>query len=227
MKQFNHIVIHKDNASLMKLMEKMMALEGEDFSYDKEASDRVNAAAARDSTCKGTYYALFSSKEESLYYATVFMSVKDDELKVFNINSSDHRYSDLGITRFNFVMNSFFHHFMARCLDESFADCISISGEVRSLKDDLGDEVYKALKAWESICNKEHPTSHPMDEQLWFDFICKLYESGKSLHPSEFAQWLCEDCNWPPYYNNAVAETAEKLEYSLSLLNYYGRFGNN
>lgn len=221
MRQFQHIEIHKDNASLMALVKKMIALQGMDYVYNKEASDRTNEGCQKDTNCRGTYYALFSTTKPELFCTTVSVSVKDDELKVFNINSTDYRYSDLGITRYNMVINTFFHHFMARCLDESFTGCVSITGEMRSLEEELGEETYKALHAWESTCNKEHPISHPMDEQMWFDFVCKLHASDKSLHPSDFSQWLSEDCKWPSYYNDAIEEMAEKLEYSISLLDYY------
>ena len=227
MKQFNRIEIHKDNASLMVLIEKMIALKKEDFQYDKEASAKTNEACENDTICRGTYYALFKTDLESLYKTTVFVSVKGNELKVFNITSSDSRYSDLGITRYNFVLNQFFHHFMARCLDASYSNSISISGEEQKMEDLIGEDAYKALTKWEHSCNKETPVSHPMDEQLWFDFICKLHESGKNLHPSDFSQWLSEDCKWSSYYSEAIDDLSEKLEYSLSLLKYYGQFNNN
>lgn len=226
MKQFNNIEIHKDNASLMRLLERMKKLENSDFYYDKEASERTNQGCKHDTICGGTHYAVFSSNQEALCYAIVFVSVKGDELKVFNINSSDPRFSNLGITRYNFIINNFFHHFMAKCLDESFTDCISISGEVRSLEDEIGEEAFKALCAWENMCNKEAPIAHPMDENAWFVFLCKLKKNRKKLHPSDFSQWLTEDCKWPSYYNNVIAELEENLEYSQSLLDYYVKFGD-
>ncbi len=227
MKQFNHIEIHKDNASLMALVDKMIALKNEDFHYDKEASERTNEGCKNDTICEGTYYFLFKTDLESLYKTTVFVSVKGNELRVFNVISSDTRYFDLGITRYNFVIDQFFHHFMSKCLDTSFSNCISISGEEQKMENIIGEDAYKALMKWENFCNKENPTSHPTDEELWFDFLCKLHKSGKSLHPSDFSQWLSEDCKWSSYYSEAIDDLTEKLEYSLSLLNYYGQFNNN
>lgn len=227
MKQFNSIEIHKDNASLMVLVGKMIGLDKEDFHYDKEASDRTNEGCKNDSICGETYYALFKTDLETLYKTTVFVSVKDDELRVFNITSSDSRYSDLGVTRYNFVLNQFFHHFMAKCLDVSFSDCISIAGEELKMEDIIGEDAYKALTKWEHYCNKEYPISHSVDEELWFNFLCKLHKGGIILHPSDFSQWLSEDCKWSSFYSEAIDNLSEKLEYSLSLLKYYGQFNNN
>lgn len=221
MKQFNHIEIHKDNATLIKLVEKMMTLKNKDFFYDKEASTRTNEGCKDDPVCGDTYYALFTTKQESLYLATVFVSVKDEELKVFNIISSDPRYSQLGIEQYNYVINHFFHHFMAVCLDMSFTGCISVSGEELSVEKLIGKEALEALVKWEKTCNKDNPIAHPMDEKMWFAFLKALHNNGKVFHPDDFSQWLSEDCRWSPYYNNVIAELAEKLEYSLSLLDYY------
>ena len=221
MKQFNHIEIHKDNALLMQLLEKMKELKNDYFFYDKEASEKTNDDCINDNICGNTFYALFKTNSESLFFSTVFVSVKDGVLKVFNIISSDSRFSNLGVSRYNFVIDVFFHYVIERCIDESYTNCISISGEEHSLEKDLGNDVYNALKAWEVQCNKDAPVSHPMDEKAWFLFLKKLHKSGKSLHPSDFGQWLTEDCKWPSFYNDIIAEMEEKLEYSLSLLNYY------
>jgi hypothetical protein len=226
MKQFNHIEIHKENATLMKLVEKMKALKNEDFFYDKEASDRTNDGCKNDPVCGGTYYALFTTKQESLYLATVFVSVKDDELKVFNITSSDPRYFILGIERYNYVINHFFHHFMARCLDMSFTGSITVSGEELSVENLIGKEAYEALVKWEKTCNKDNPLAHPMDERMWFAFLKALHDNEKIFHPDDFSQWLSDDCHWSSYYNNVIAKLAETLEYSLSLLNYYDSVDN-
>lgn len=222
MKKYNRIVIRSDNTSLTTLVEKMKSLVGEDFYFDLEASERTNESYKKDSICRGTDYAVFKSELESLYKTQVFLSVKDDELNVFNIISSDSRYSKLGVNQYNFVLNHFFHHFMAKCLDASFSNCIHIIGEEQRMEDLIGKEAYNALFRWEKTCNKESPISHPMDENMWFAFICELHKTGKTLHPRDFEQWLTEDCKWPSIYNNVIAGLSESLEYSLSLLKYYG-----
>ncbi len=222
MKKFNSIVIRSDNTSLITLVEKMKSLAGEDYCYDLEMSESMNKTCNNDSICRRTDYAVFKTEQESLYKTKVYVSVKDDELKVFNIISSDSRYSELGVNQYNFVLDYFFYHFMAKCLDTSFSNCIHITGEEQQMDDLIGKEAYNALCLWEQTCNKEHPISHPMDESKWFAFICELYKTGKTLHPKDFEQWLTEDCNWPSFYNNVIDRLSESLEYSLSLLKFYG-----
>ena len=225
MKQFIQLEIRKDHDTLMGLLDKMIQNPTEDFVYNQEKSDRANTG--KDGVgLEGFEYAVFTTGKEQLFYSNVFVWVKDDEMKVFNIGSEDKRFSDLGITRYNLVINQFFHHYIARFLDASYANCVKMTGEVKSMEKMLGEDVYRALHVWESTCNKGAPTANTDDEELWFDFVSKLYDSGKELDASDFGQWLTEDCGWPPAYYDVIYDMELKLEYAISLLRYYGRRNN-
>ena len=222
MKQFIQLEIKKDPKGLMDLLDKMIKNPTDDFKYDQSRSDSAKQGAI-DTGLSGIEYAVFSSNKEQLFYSNVFVSVNGDELRVSNICSEDSRFHDLGITRYNLVLEQFFHHFMARFLDSSYSGCVQVSGDEMSMEKMLGTRVYSALHAWESACNKENPTLNAYDEERWFEFVSKLYESGKKLDSSDFGQWLSEDCRWPPLLNDVIFDLEIKLEYSISLLKYYGR----
>ena len=222
MKQFKHIEIHREYDVLMDLLEKMKSIKDGDFLYNEEMSRNTNEGTKNDSVCDGTIYAVFTTSKTELYCTNVFVSVKDNVLKVFNMTSNNNDYWDLGVSRYNFVLNVFFHHFMAKCLDESYGGSIRMTGEELKMGDIIGEDAYNALKRWEEMCNKEAPTSHYYDEQAWFEFLYILHREGKTLHPSDLESWLSEDCGWPICYNEVINKIGRKLEYSLSLLNYYG-----
>ena len=226
MKKFISIKIQDSNSSLTELLKKMIDQKDKDFVYDADTSERVNQDCKNDPICKGNLYAVFKTKLDSLYKTYVYISIKGDELDVFNITSQDPRYSRLNVTQYNFVMNFFFHHFMARFLDSSFSNKVFFSGEDQKMIDLIGENAYNALVQWEKTCNKDNPISHPMDEDKWFYFICELYKSGKNLHPSDLEKWLTEDCNWSSFYNEVISQIANELEYSLELLKYYGEYNS-
>lgn len=226
MKQFVHINIRKEHAELIDLLERMKSTANDDFYYNDEMTQRVNGDN-RGVGLDNYIYAIFTSEKDELFYANVFISINGDELKLLNITSNDHRYSELGVLRYNLIVNNFFHHFMARCLDASYNGCISMTGENVMMADVVGEDTYKALHAWESLCNKAAPTSNGYDEDRWFEFVIRLHNSGKVLNPSDFGQWLSEDCRWPTFYNNVISDLEIKLEYSLSLLKYYGRLSRS
>ena len=119
------------------------------------------------------------------------------------------------------ILNAFFNDFVAKFLDESWAKCISISGEVISLSDILSEEVYNALEIWEATCNKTSPLAHPDDLECWMKFITLLHKSKIELSVEDFSQWLSEDKKWPQGFSTQISELEESLKYSLELLNYY------
>ena len=225
MKQFIQLEIRKDHLSLLSLLDKMKNSPTGDFVFNQEKSDNANKGK-KGVGLESFEYAVFSSNKEYLFFSNVFVWVKQDELKVFNIGSEDARFLELGVVRYNLVIEHFFHHYMARFLDASYAGCIKMTGDEKSMEKILGEEVYKALHVWESTCNKEAPIANALDEERWFEFVTKLYDSGKDIDPSDFGQWLSEDCGWPPVCNDVIYEMEVKLGYAISLLRYYGEHDN-
>ena len=221
MKKFNHVEIHRENSELLSLLDKMKSLQNQDFSYNEELSQNTNEDTKSDSICGGILYAVFTTTKDELFNTNVFVSVKGDELKVFNMTSNNEKYWDLGVTRYNLVMSVFFHHFMAKCLDESYNGCVEMTGETQDMREIIGEKAFDALNSWEKTCNKDAPTSNYYDEQAWFAFLSILYNEGKELHPEDFESWLIEDCHWSSYYNEVINQLGLKLEYSQSLLKYY------
>lgn len=129
MKKFNDIEINRENSELLSLLGKMIKLQGKDFSYNEEKSQNTNEGTKNDPICGGTVYAVFTTAKDELFKTNVFVSVKDDVLKVFNMTSNDEKYWNLGDLRFNTVMNVFFHQIMEECLDESFRGNVKMAGE--------------------------------------------------------------------------------------------------
>ena len=225
MKHFIQLTINKDHNTLMDLLEKMKANPTDDFELNEEKTTDAN----KDKEANGLSefeYAVFTSHKEQMFFSNIFVWVKGGELCVFNIGSEDARFSELGVERYNLVIQQFFHHYIARFLDASYTGCVKITGEEKTMEKIVGETVYKKLKAWESLCNKDAPTTNSYDEERWFDFVCSLVENNVELDVPDFGQWLTEDCGWPTAYNDVVFETELKLEYSLSLLKYYGKRHN-
>lgn len=221
MKRFQQLEIHKDHQSLIALLDRMKTAQNAVFFYDQEMSDMVNKNTKGDPICAEFVYYVFRTNDDGLYRAQVFLSLLNTELKVINITSSNPARSELGITRYNIILHCFFHNFIAHFIDASYTDCIFLTGENMSLRDYLGTDVYNALERWATTCNRNSPTADYHDEQEWFAFISLLHDSGKTLHPSDFSQWLSEDMQWPTYYNDVISDLSIKLEYSQSLLDYY------
>lgn len=218
MRQFQNLEIRKNHEELLALLDKMKSIKSGRFYYEEEASVRVNSDAAK-ATTGVDEYALFRANDSSLYNSIVHVALIGDTLKVVNITSSE--MTELGITRYNMILNDFNFNFLTKFIDQSYSGSVFITGNYKSLESIIGSDAYQALEQWATTCNKENPISHKNDERMWFDFITRLVQSGNNLHPEDLKQWLSEDMKWASYYNEQIHEMGEKLEYSLSLIKYY------
>lgn len=216
------MTINKDHCALMDLLEKMKKNPTEDFLFNEDMTTRANENKEGNGLAEFEY-AVFTSPKEQMFFSNIFVWVKKNELCVFNIGSNDVRFSELGVQRYNLVIQQFFHHYIARFLDSSYYGCVKMTGEERTMDIIVGEEVYKKIKVWEGLCNKDAPTANAYDEERWFDFVCSLIENNVELDVSEFGQWLSEDCGWPSAYNDIIYDLEVKLEYSIGLLKYYGK----
>lgn len=225
MKHFIQLTINKDHDNLMGLLGKMEANPTDDFEFNEERTVKANKDKEANGLSEFEYF-VFTSHKEQMFFSNIYVWVKGNELCVFNIGSEDFRFSELGVERYNLVIQQFFHHYIARFLDASYSGCIRITGEEKTMEKTVGGTIYKKLKAWESLCNKDAPTSNSYDEERWFDFVCSLIENNVELDAPDFGQWLTEDCGWSTAYNDVIVEMELKLEYSISLLKYYGKRHN-
>ena len=215
MLKYQYLSIIHPEKELIELLRKMKEPNQGVFQYQKKlASDYAkNIFASED------HVGCFKTRRTSLAEASVWVVISGQELKVTNITPTVVGF--LGITQYNIILNSFFHDFIAKFIDETWEGCISISGENISFSDMLSDATYKALESWVSLCNKDNPFIHPLDLERWMKFVTLLHKDEVDFSTEDFAQWLSEEKKWPVSLNMQIMNLAERLRYSLDLLNYY------
>lgn len=215
MLRFQYLTITHPEEELVALLRKMKEATKGAFLYQRTLA----AEYARNLFKSEDFVGCFKTRRTSLSESSVWVVITGEELRVTNITPT--AVASLGITEYNLILNAFFHDFVAKFIDESWAGCVSLSGERVSLADILSENTYRALTIWEANCNKEAPMSHPMDQRNWMDFVTSLHRDGTELNVSDFGQWLYEDKRWPSAYNNQIVDLEANLEYSIDLLKYY------
>lgn len=215
MLRFQYLTITHPEAELVALLQKMKETTKGVFLYQKTLAVEY----AKNLFKKEDYVGCFKTRRTSLSESSVWVVINGEEMRVTNITPT--AVASLGITEYNLILNAFFHDFVAKFIDESWAGCVSISGERVSLSDILSEKTYKALTIWEADCDKEAPISHPMDQKNWIDFVTSLHRDGTELTVSDFGQWLYEEKKWPTAYSSQIVDLETNLEYSLDLLKHY------
>ena len=164
--------------------------------------------------------------------ASVCISISDSainsgELKVNNIVPLEK--SELSIDEYNSVLMEFYNDIIKPYKEKTTLD-IQISEPTDDEFNPLTVISEKALNKLKSFCNsanKSTGSSHPYDQERWFDFICQTVDDGKEFGYDELAKFLQDESYWGKKNENGAwsEEHAYKLalEYEslCSIVKYY------
>lgn len=219
MRKFQQLEIRGTKEDLRGLLSRMKESNIKSFVYQAKKSEEY----AKNIFCEETEVAVFKSPNKKYFEGYVWLAITDGVLRVANITSSIN--SDLGISNYNFVLNAFFSEIVRPLLSEE-ADVV-IKGENLGLRDMMSEQSAKLLEVWEVACNKSSPTSHPLDEERWFSFICSIANEESEFSPEDLEKWLSEDKEWPLGYQDEIDKLAIEYENDVRLLKYYlEHYGN-
>lgn len=137
-------------------------------------------------------------------------------LEVFNIiplleHSLEH-------DEYNFLLNKFYENFIIELI-EKFKAKIVISKPEKQIIETIGEDAFKALKAFSVGANKSTGNTHPYDFERWCEFVFIVFRSEIEIGIDELIEWLEED-GWS---NKMAHKLGLDFEYSLNLLEKYER----
>lgn len=145
----------------------------------------------------------------------LFLMQRDNGYKVTNIVPRD--VSELGIQGYNSALQDFVSK-VAKPASQVDAFRIKMSSERQSMKDWMPNDAAEALHRFSILANKSTGSSHPRDEERWFQFIFAAYRAPQQLDTDHLMRWLVEVEGWSD-------EKAHKLviefEFGLALLKEY------
>lgn len=88
----------------------------------------------------------------------------------------------------------------------------------QTLEDWISPACAEKLRRFSAAANKSTGSSHPYDEERWFDFIVEVVNSGDPLDGSRVGRWLVEEGKWTDEIAHGLVCEFEK---GVALLEYY------
>lgn len=98
----------------------------------------------------------------------------------------------------------------------------------------ISEEALEKLKLFCLAANKSTGSSHPYDQERWFDFICQTVDDGKMFDSSTLANFLQDEVYWGKKPDSFIGvmgsfawneehayELATEYENLCEILNYY------
>jgi hypothetical protein len=100
--------------------------------------------------------------------------------------------------------------------------------DAKGLKSNLSDEdvttdnllppdVAKKFRAFSGLANRSTGSSHPNDQERWFDFIVSVHRSQSDLDANTLERLLHEEEHWP---ESAALKLALEYEFARALLRF-------
>ncbi len=131
--------------------------------------------------------------EVSIYYGSE--TWRQGYIKVGNIVPL-HK-SQLSIEEYNAVLDLFYAEIIVP--NQSKLEGLEIVGSESDMFDPLKCITEEALKKLERFCygaNKTTGSSHPSDEERWFDFICQTVDDGQTFDFDTIYRFLMDEDYW-------------------------------
>lgn len=217
MKKYRKLEIAGSSDVLSALLDDMVHSSVKSFKYNEELSNEYKNHLMDLSLANNA--AVFKSSYKRYFECLVFVVLDKEKLQITNITSQ--LKNKLGIAEYNHSLVAFYNDVILPLRPNNVQ--VMMTGEEVCLTDLTTIKVAEALEKWEMACNKSMPTSHPYDEERWFEFVCLSAKSQNPLEPTDLKQWIVEDKQWPLGYEDEIEELVMEYEKGLGLLQYFIR----
>ena len=164
------------------------------------------------------------SAEVSIIYGS--NSRRDGYIKVGNIVPL--RKDQLSIEEYNAILDLFYAEVIAP--NQTKLEGIKIIGPESDVFDPLKYISKNALKKLERFCNGANKTtgsSHPSDEERWFDFICQTVDDDQIFDFDTLFRFLMDESYWgkkDPSFIGSMGNFAWDEEHAEKLATEYDNY---
>jgi hypothetical protein len=147
--------------------------------------------------------------------ATLWLVKRSGRLALSNIvpNQGERR---LSADEYNCIAAEFCGRFVHPVAQQTQVEVILSDTEV-AIEKWVSAETAQLLRRFSDAANKSTGSSHPLDEERWFEFVAAAHRERADLDGGTLMQWLLDDEGWP---EDVAAELAEEYEKLISFLNF-------
>lgn len=161
--------------------------------------------------------------------------ISSGELNVSNIVPLEK--NQLSVDEYNAVLQKFYDDIIKpyKQINHNL-DIPQPSDDVFDPKTVITEEALRKLEAFCNGANKSTGSSHPSDQERWFDFICQTVDDGQMFDYSTLAEFLQDETYWGTkdsdflgvmghfaWGEDQAYQLASEYENACILLEYYKR----
>jgi hypothetical protein len=208
MKVFRDLEISGSSTRFDEFLTRLEGLLANGWRRDRkvERSDEVSGIRC---------YAYSCEKNETRNPATLYLCARKTEFYVSNIVPRE--VQRLSMDEYNAILVEFHDNFISPVAAE-IGFIAKLTSDDQSIEDWISAESAGKLRSFSSLANKSTGSSHPNDEERWFDFIVSIVLNREKLDTSLLRRWLIEEGRWP---EDIAINLALEFGQGVRLLQYY------
>lgn len=143
--------------------------------------------------------------------------------------------SKLSISEYNRVLDKFYTDIIEPYKESGTElEILQPSDDIFDPLDVMSPTALKKLKLFCNAANKSTGSSHPCDQERWFDFICQTFDDETIIDVTTFADFLMDKAYWGEQDKDTIGvmgsfawderqsyELASEYESACNILMYY------
>jgi hypothetical protein len=163
------------------------------------------------------YYCYRANKTDHHPGAALWISEKDENI-LYVTNIVPNEVFKLTYDEYNTILREFFEEFVLP-VAKSTGVTTELSNTDVPITHWIDSDAEKKLKGFSAAANKSTGSSHPLDEERWFDFIISVHQTGRILPVDILGRWL-EENDWG---EDEISDLQIEYEKALALLKQYDK----
>jgi len=210
MKVFRELKIQGSKVKIKDTLTKIENRLKDGWIRNRDQENKISSDATNEMYC-------FSCTDtSSRKAASLWLAYRnDDTLYVSNIIPLNLRQLD--VDQYNEIIREFYKKFVAPAA-ESLTLKHVLTSDTKEIQDWVSTETVAKLQRFARLANKNTGSTHPSDQERWFNFLVAAHAESTTLGPQTLAKWLEETEGWP---EEIAYDISIEYEFSQSLLKVY------
>lgn len=204
MKKFNNLYIRGTNSQLKEFKNRVL-----DFPKGEWTFNYI--------TIQDKDYLAFIYNGEILPAATLYIMIEEHKTEWSVDNIVPINKCELTYDEYNDLLDNFYNNVLEKIKIKGI-EYIYESDPDYNILDEISINALTYLQAFSNAANKSTGSSHPLDRERWFKFICETVNDNKIIDTNNLTRYLCEDLGWN---QDRAFELGCEYEFGVGLLENY------
>lgn len=136
---------------------------------------------------------------------------------VYVSNIVPNQISQLDYDQYNLILTEF-HDLFVSLLAKEMGISVKLTDESQTLEDWISRSTADKLRRFSASANKSTGSSHPHDEDRWYEFLVSVILENDDIYSSRLRRWLVEEGGWS---DDIADKLSGQFEEGIDLLKFY------